>query len=334
MKSPITGEEMNIVIRQEKLTFRKDEFEIYYHSYVCEKSKEEYTDDNLDEINMNQVYNQYRDKYGIPFTYEIKEIREKYGLSASKISEILGLGTNSYRLYESGEMPSVANGRLILAIKHPKDFIKQLQASESMINPKEIKELILKSEKIYEDEKRESKIYSWDRLMENSQNPNEYNGYMKPNYDIISSIILRLSNEMDLLKTKLNKLLFYIDFLHYKNTGFSMTGLTYRANPYGPTPSDYDLLYSKLEKEEKVVKIEKSYDNGIIGEIIQGINKNIEYKFSEKENEIINCIISKFKNYTATQIKEYSHKEKAWIENERSKNRISYQKYAYEINEL
>ena len=56
---------------------------------------------------------------------EIQNIRNQYSISAGKMSEILGFGTNSYRLYEGGEIPSVSNGRLILAVKDPGDFKKQ-----------------------------------------------------------------------------------------------------------------------------------------------------------------------------------------------------------------
>ena len=80
----------------------------------------------MDLININQVHNLYREKYGIPFPEEIKAIREKYEVSAKKMSEILGLGSNAYRLYESGEMPTVSNGRLILSIKEPEEFKKQI----------------------------------------------------------------------------------------------------------------------------------------------------------------------------------------------------------------
>ena len=76
---------------------------------------------------MNQVYNQYRDKFNIPFPDEIMLIREKYGLSAIKMSEILGFGINSYRQYEAGEMPSVANAKLIQMADDPKKFIDMVE---------------------------------------------------------------------------------------------------------------------------------------------------------------------------------------------------------------
>ena len=105
MKSPITGNEMTLMKEKRSMDFRKESFEVVFHFHKCEESGENFTSDELDEVNLNQVYNQYRDKFNILFPDEIIRIREKYKLSASKISEILGFGTNSYRQYESGEMP-------------------------------------------------------------------------------------------------------------------------------------------------------------------------------------------------------------------------------------
>lgn len=59
MRSPITGKEMKIVKELTTLSFRKDEFQILYHYYLCEETNEHFTDDRLDNINIIQVHNQY-----------------------------------------------------------------------------------------------------------------------------------------------------------------------------------------------------------------------------------------------------------------------------------
>jgi putative zinc finger/helix-turn-helix YgiT family protein len=113
MKSPITGKAMKLTKERRSMEFRKETFEIVYQFYKCEDSGEQFTTTQLDEVNLNQVYNQYRDRFNIPFPDEIIRIRGKYGLAAAKMSEILGFGINGYRQYESGEMPSIANAKLI-----------------------------------------------------------------------------------------------------------------------------------------------------------------------------------------------------------------------------
>jgi len=133
MKSPITGREMKLIKKRRSMDFRKETFEVVFHYYKCADSGEQFTTTAMDEVNMNQVYNQYRDRFNIPFPDEVIRIREKYGLSAVKMSEILGFGVNSYRQYEAGEMPSIANAKLIQMVDDPKFFIIWLPCVEALM---------------------------------------------------------------------------------------------------------------------------------------------------------------------------------------------------------
>lgn len=62
MKSPITGKEMTLVKEPRSMDFKKETFEVVFHYYKCEDSEEQFTTTSLDEVNMNQLYNQYRDR--------------------------------------------------------------------------------------------------------------------------------------------------------------------------------------------------------------------------------------------------------------------------------
>jgi len=74
--------------------------------------------------------NQYREKHNIPFPEDIKAIRKQYKLPAIKMSKVLGLGDNTYRQYEAGEIPTEANGRLIQMSADPKKFLEMLHLSD------------------------------------------------------------------------------------------------------------------------------------------------------------------------------------------------------------
>lgn len=125
MKSPFTGKDMILVREKRTQTFRKEEFEITHHSFRCVDTEEQFTNTELDVLNLTQLYNQYREKHKIPFPEQIKQIREKYKVSAAKMADILGFGVNSYRLYEDGEIPSLSNARLIQSVDEP-DVFKQM----------------------------------------------------------------------------------------------------------------------------------------------------------------------------------------------------------------
>jgi len=72
MKSPFTGGKVTLKQEDSELVFRKEKFQYTHFYYQCEDTNERFTTTEIDEINLSQVYNQYRIKYGIPFPDGIK----------------------------------------------------------------------------------------------------------------------------------------------------------------------------------------------------------------------------------------------------------------------
>jgi uncharacterized phage-associated protein len=335
MKSPFTDGEATLHYEQKNIEFRKDMFSAVQLYYKCNDTGEEFTTTVLDEINISQVYNQYREKYCIPFPDEIREIREQYEISAAKMSEILGFGANSYRQYEAGDIPTVASGRLILAAKDPGEFKKFLDASRTIIGDKDYDRFTHRADKLI----RQLLENPWDNLFTehifNNARPTEYTGFRKPSLARIAMVIAFFSESINRLwKTKLNKLLFYSDFLHYKRSGHSISGIAYRAIPFGPVPSEYEKLYIKLS-DDNFANIELvEFNDGNYGEAIRPAEKFDATLFTNDELETLQAVAQRFGKFNTKQIVEVSHQEKAWVENEPHRGLISYQKYAFELNAM
>ncbi len=329
MKSPFTGIEMKLIKEKEILPYRKDEFEIVYHSFECDQTKERFTNDDLDLININQVHNLYREKYGIPFPEEIKAIREKYEVSAKKMSEILGLGSNAYRLYESGEMPTVSNGRLILSIKEPEEFKKQIELSTHLLKENEILKLLRNVDKLIEDERD-----VWKKIINVQcayRTIDDHSGFKMLDYNKIGQVLSFFSKcEIDLYKTKVNKLLFYSDFLNYQRLGNSMLGITYRAIPFGPVPAEYEKIYRRLY-DDFVIDVEQKQIDHNYTELFKPFVSFNPDLFQANELKVLEDVAEKFKEKNTVEIVKISHLEKAWIENESSRDLISYKKYAFDL---
>lgn len=335
MKSPITGKEMERRMEPGvKITYRKEEYTIVHHYWLCTDSGERFTDDAIDDLDLGQVHNQYREKYGIPFPEEIKNIREKYGVSASKMSEILGLGANSWRNYEAGEVPSVANGRLILAIKNTEDFRRQVEACAELISEKERIQLlhkisVLQRQELEQAEKERDKIRVFSK-----NRPSQYNGYRQPSLERAAQMVLFFAKTMpDLFKTKLNKLLFYADFLHFSQKGKSISGMEYRAIEFGPVPADYDKLLVRLSEDNLVeVKEKKIGDTDYTGETIQPKQNFDSTVFEPEEQTILQEVAKRFSGTTAKQVVDISHKEEGWKANVEGKGLVSYREFGFEIS--
>ncbi len=334
MNSPITGKEMKLIREKRSMEFRKETFEIIFHFYKCEDSGEQFTTTALDEININQLYNQYRAKYNIPFTIEIIRIRDKYGLAASKMSEILGFGINSYRQYEAGEMPSVSNARLIQMIDDPEKFIEMVTLCDSIEDKIKVK-YNQKAQLIIEERNRNLFNFNLKDYLLGNHLADIYSGYRNPNFEKLSEMIVYFSEKIAPYKTKMNKLLFYADFLMFKQTCFSMSGVRYRAIDMGPVPNNFQSIFEYLVNKNEIEIIYSQFPNGNTSEKFKA-RKHRPFNpelFSKEELAVLEKVVSAFNSTSTNDIIEMSHLEEAWKKNEKEKKIISYE-YAFELNQI
>lgn len=68
-------------------------------------------------------------------------------------------------------------------------------------------------------------------------------------------VLFFANKSLELLKTKLMKLLNYSDMIFYKENGVSISGLRYVHLPFGPVPENFDMLMEKMA-EDKIAHIE------------------------------------------------------------------------------
>ena len=295
-------------------TFRKEEFP-YIHTGIIDEDGEMWTTTEMDEANIFQVYNQYRLKHGIPFPDEIAGIREHYGLSASKMAQILGFGINQYRMYEDGEVPSVSNARTIIAAREKDVFMTFVEASKSEMSEQEYQRIKKKVEAVDGDYK-------------SIVRPSEYTGFRSLSTDKVANVVrLIISNIGSTFVTKMNKLLFYADFIHYKKHGYGITGITYKALPFGPVPEHWGTLYSSLPGIDMEEFVYPSGQSGIKLEATE----NSDNILNDSELNTIERVCSLFSNMSAGEISKTSHLEKGWIENKDNRSAISYQE-AFGLN--
>lgn len=323
MKSPLTGKEMKVAQEWREMTFRKESFPVMFHYHVCEDTGEQFEDEHFSTLNYNQVVNQYRVRHHIPFPEQIKEIRLKYDLSASRISDILGMGANSWRNYEGGEVPSTAIASLIHAMSKPENFVQQIQLYSGL--PEKEQEKILKPvQKLIT-----GSCYCADPLYRFNNQPDITTGFKAFDRIKTEQVISFFAEHLQPFKTKLNKLLFYTDFAHFRNIGQSITGLRYNAIQFGPVPCNYDVLFGTLADLD-IIDIE--YDMTPFGEI-ERILPNPQYQFDASlflpsEIETMEYIAKIFKDTTANDIADISHREAAWKDNIEGKKIIPYH-YAF-----
>jgi uncharacterized phage-associated protein/DNA-binding transcriptional regulator YiaG len=329
MKSPMTGHDMPLRREPRKLTFRKEEFEIMYHFYK-DSDGAQYTETHTDEVNLNQLYNQYRERYKLPYPDEIKAIRTKYDLSAAKMSDVLGFGANVWRNYEAGEVPSESNARLIQVADDEVEFAKLVKLS-AHLDDKSKEKIIERIEAMRKANDGWRVVFGReDFLMGNKASstlPDKFTGYRKPSLERTIEMVKFFTAQLapQLFKTRLNKLLFYADFRHFQLHGISITGGRYRAIQMGPVPVQYASLYEHAQREGQVLLNEQELADGIMGQFLPVTSAPFNAElFDESELAVMNEVLARFKDSKASEVTTVSHDEEAWKKHEKDHTVIDY----------
>lgn len=319
MNSPFTDGSATLKHEKRQIEYRKETFEYVALYYECDDTKETFTTTELDGINLSQIYNQYRERHSIPFTDEIVGLRSKYRLSIPKMAKILGLPVKDYRQYEEGYVPTEANGKLLSTCMQAFVFEGFVKKSEDVLSAKEFNSIL---SLISEQKTKEKDCELKQSLVFGKGKRGATNGFAIQSVEKLKNVLLYFTqNCRDVFNTKMNKLLFYLDFYNYRRTGYSVTGLTYKAIQYGPVPERWDKVYSVFDEIEQDT-IE--FPNGVTGtRLTSSVPPNLDL-FSDEEKNSLRTIAEKFCNTSSSDISKISHQEDAWRLYENTQTQISF----------
>lgn len=129
---------------------------------------------------------------------------------------------------------------------------------------------------------------------------------------IINAIIYLVNNTKDCKKTKLFKLLYYLDFIHFKRFGLSVTGFDYITMQYGPVPSrllsyfeknDFPEEFKRSFSVEKVTDDEDKYSFKIL---LKNKKPDLEW-FTPNELSVLEEVVEIFRDAPAKDMVEATH---------------------------
>ena len=111
--------------------------------------------------------------------------------------------------------------------------------------------------------------------------------------------------------TKLFKLLYFLDFEHYKKTGRSVTGLRYFAWPMGPVPVSLKEELSQPEADlgEKIIirEVPTRFEQPL--RLIEAKGTFDPAHFSKREIRMLKELANEYKDSTADEMIEATHLE-------------------------
>ncbi len=113
-------------------------------------------------------------------------------------------------------------------------------------------------------------------------------------------------------RTKLNKILFYSDFICYGKHGRSITNHNYVRLPNGPAPDNFRDILTEMHQAGDLVEQERSVF-GYIQKRPLALRDPSLGSFSGAEIAEVDLVIDQLKNLNATDVSELSHNFIGWM---------------------
>ena len=144
---------------------------------------------------------------------------------------------------------------------------------------------------------------------------------------VLLYIIEKCGSKINVGKTVIYKLLYFIDFDYYELNEEYLTGELYQKIDHGPAPCHFEEIEEELLKDKMIMKTVAEYHNYNQVKYISKIKPDIGL-LKAVEKEIIDNVIEKLSAMNAKQIEDYSHADVPY-EITDDKNIINYEAVFY-----
>lgn len=111
--------------------------------------------------------------------------------------------------------------------------------------------------------------------------------------------------------TKLNKVLFYADFLAYRELGSAISDQTYQRLDYGPAPKGIVPAIEAMQQQGECAWAKRNYHGHQLRKLLPLREPNLE-PFTGQEIALIHRIIDQLVELNASQVSELSHQFAGW----------------------
>jgi putative zinc finger/helix-turn-helix YgiT family protein len=317
--------ELEVVKNVEDIKVRGELIKVEVKYYKCKSCGEEFEDPRSDEDPLDKAYREYRRRHGMMQPEEIREFRKKFGLTQNEMNRLLGWGGATLSRYENGALQDETHEKALRLAMEPRNLLKLIEATPDVL-AEEKRDRLINGLRAAEEE-----TCSLERVYEErfgKYEASELSGYRKLDLAKLFNAILYFCKG-GVFKTKLNKLLFYADFKHFKDYAVSITGARYAHIPFGPAPEKYSLYLATLLENGVMEVRECEFSEQIIGEEFVSLKEPDLSLFSDSELKILSTVKEYFKDFNSKKITDFSHDEKAYKETAPG-DKISYE-YARDL---
>lgn len=305
--------------RVETYTVRGLKLEFPVQVEVCIECGHDLYDENMDQDLVLLAYAAYRSQKGLLQPDEIVAIRNRYALSQKSLAALLGMSEATINRYENGGLQDYTHDSALRLAASPENMRDMLNRRGDLLSP-------WQRDRAMKAVQAELSNRIWLASLIIPQAVSDKTGMRGFDYRRYAAAVICLCTELgSVYRTKLNKLLFYADYLAFKHYTRSVTGTAYRKIQFGPVPEHYLALEEALEADDFIQVEERETNDGTTNRISPGpAASNVLSVLSEEEQAVLSFVADEFRWLSTTTLSERSHKEDAYIQTE-DKQIISYE---------
>ena len=298
--------------RTETYDVRGEPTEVLTRVGVCPACGADLSIEELDDATLVAVYNEYRQKHGIMAPEEMVRLRNRYGLGVRPFSLLLGWGEITLHRYEGGSLQDASHETALRLAQDPANIRVYLAANGHKLTARQRAGLETRLRAIAGEERAEC-LQPMERFLVREEQ-DVYGGWVPMQLSKLREMMVFFAQLPDMYETKLNKLLFYADFGHFRDFGVSISGSPYLAMQFGPVPQHYPWIEEDLAEGGDVVVEEVFFRGGGSGTVIRALRAPDMSPFTQGELSSLRRVADVLGSETSRRLSERSHKEGAWVE--------------------
>ena len=129
--------------------------------------------------------------------------------------------------------------------------------------------------------------------------------------EVLLYILNKVGAKPNVGETVLYKLLYFIDFDFYEKYEEQLIGATYKKNTYGPIPIEFTAIVNKMIADKELEKIKSRYFQREQKKYLPLREAQLDF-LTAKELKLIDEVLNRLADRSATQISDYSHGDIPW----------------------
>lgn len=145
--------------------------------------------------------------------------------------------------------------------------------------------------------------------------------------EVLLYILSKVGSKPNVGESVINKLLYFIDFDYYEKYEEQLIGATYIKNHFGPTPCELIKVVKDMKEKGEIEEVKSKYFTHEQRKLLPLRQPNLS-AISARELELIDDVLARLSDKSATDLKWYSHEDVPWKVH-KDGEKISYESVFY-----